>query len=1359
MIKNIDSYEEFCQKLNSSQKDKLLLLIYIRNWIINIINKIDKDNIDYNLDRLLLENDDLYFKPELKQSFKNELKNDILSNIVDKSFDAFKYISNNMRENIIRENIVMPVYKVKEINSSCLNWLSRKPGNSIKEKISNNNHSMLAVRRRMTLNTGENRLFIAFLKNISRLLQLKLDSISDFVKSESYGNFVAKTKITINSELSNERNFLEQCLYFLNTPDIEEIGLWNNMPPNNALLGDKNYKKIWNAWGVLKNIDEWIKDDCSKIAHNFCELSFIELLTIISRYFYLPQVPFTVDYKEFEFSIKSPFLYAVDSNGNKFEISKQHIKEESKSIINIFYRGASLIVEFYNDRILFQNNNRKICEYGLNIQNLNRINYVFSLMMSKFKLYQNNIWKKYYENKYSEQEKNIYNEVVMNIYSVYPRYIANNGRVSKLDSRIIQQKYVCDDKEYIIPVDISRAIEIHKSIETYSFLNSIRSNSIFQMTNLFHLLESHIKSKKFAFIYPDIFSELQVSLLYKSARGAFNNVTAFPNSIAFAFYYLKKYQVDSIIPNNKSNGNFILIADLVNDKLVLSLIHGIVDETGKLKNDIPEYKGLVFERHPSISFSLKDDIDILKENLKSDEIYDIWGIDGIKDERDNLSVLFDENNQFRINSNLCNTINNYNIDITDYINEFLQKYEKIIGKSKVISYISDSEHIVSYDYNLEYIDKSSSLEGYTFFKQLQKKTKISLWKDHLQKLSIKLLYGEFPLVDDETITPQFDIEHKIPINKTFTLPKGVKEYKFGLILNDSSENSRFMAVIKNPAFPLSENIECTLDMTYKYGADDPYELFFIPKDTAKAKFDKAKVIWMPQDEYLYKDLNSPVFPNVPSYDELQHFQSKNGEENLISGPKGIINKFQEIIDSRQYETLRPSDYNVKLNGKYGDRVFYINNFKGGNITLKFRESSIIYIERKNNVSFDNIIDNKKMISFDIPKDFTTKNVVRYRCSLKSSWKYISNKGYACFEDNVNIDGEYKNITFYQDNFIDKKTCNKDITHVSFELKKEPIKDKYGNYRYIAKWINDEDNKKYEPEKIYNVENIRLGKKINTNIFYGRILFLVHKIFSENKSKYDRDCPRELVNSITNFSHAFKEIYYDVGNGLKPVVFNIMSLMAKNIDDYYDIAFEHMQKYFDGSIKLPDNIGYALGSCNNDKEIQLKNILFDFPEEKKDKVVCILSKAIWGNRHFVFSDNVERDKLLYYLYVAIDYIVDMIDGKILNKNRDIGKCIEYILGVFRLRELGDSQLNYKLSLNNPKIQTLYFYIEKIIEKVKNNEFGIKSFLKLEISDKGQYKDIPDLLYAMLVYITGDTGSSNIKINIDETDDEDEENDED
>ena len=280
------------------------------------------------------------------------------------------------------------------------------------------------------------------------------------------------------------------------------------------------------------------------------------------------------------------------------------------------------------------------------------------------------------------------------------------------------------------------------------------------------------------------------------------------------------------------------------------------------------------------------------------------------------------------------------------------------------------------------------------------------------------------------------------------------------------------------------------------------------------------------------------------------------------------------------------------------------------------------------------------------------------------------------------------------------------------------------------------------------------------VFNGRMFFLLRTIFRGNKSKYDFDCPRNLVESINEGTVALKNIYnklkYDdiTHFELKNKIFSAMTLMAKNIDNYYDIALECIQKYIDGlsddenKVDLPDEIGYALGNCESDKEKKLKNILFTSLEENKEKIVCILSKAIWGNENFIF--NFEKDKLFYYLDVAINYIVKIFD--IENKNEYnylyLGRCIEYILGIFRLRELGDSELNYKLSLNNSKIQLLYEYIEKIIDKVKNNELEIVSFLKLEITDKGQYKDIPDLLYAMLVYITGDTGSSNIKINIDE-----------
>lgn len=38
----------------------------------------------------------------------------------------------------------------------------------------------------------------------------------------------------------------------------------------------------------------------------------------------------------------------------------------------------------------------------------------------------------------------------------------------------------------------------------------------------------------------------------------------------------------------------------------------------------------------------------------------------------------------------------------------------------------------------------------------------------------------------------------------------------------------------------------------------------------------------------------------------------------------------------------------------------------------------------------------------------------------------------------------------------------------------------------------------------------------------------------------------------------------------------------------------------------------------------------------------------------------------------------------------------------------------------------------------------SFLDLKIQNKGMFEEIPDLLYAMLVYITGEKGAGDIKI---------------
>ncbi len=97
---------------------------------------------------------------------------DELTRIAESAIDAVRHISNNFREKIIRENVLMPTYRAKEITGNGISRLSKRSGRTIREKLSSTNN-LLAVRRRMSLDTGENRLFVAFLRQMEEHIELK----------------------------------------------------------------------------------------------------------------------------------------------------------------------------------------------------------------------------------------------------------------------------------------------------------------------------------------------------------------------------------------------------------------------------------------------------------------------------------------------------------------------------------------------------------------------------------------------------------------------------------------------------------------------------------------------------------------------------------------------------------------------------------------------------------------------------------------------------------------------------------------------------------------------------------------------------------------------------------------------------------------------------------------------------------------------------------------------------------------------------------------------------------------------------------------------------------------------------------
>ena len=1292
-MKLIDSYEGFCKSFNGNPDEvkQAELLLFIRNWIIRISDRIDEESTSYSLDSLLLSNAD--------KTYLRDTKKDVISRLVDDSRDAVRRIHENMRENIIRENVKLPAHKVREVNSYGLNWLSRRPGSTIKEKISNSNASMMAVQRRMSYDTGENRLYMAYLKELSDFLQTKMEHFPDMQLSR------------------DEETFCSQIISILRNPDLDEIGRWENMPPNNTLLSDQNYKKIWKCWNELMQIDEMIQQDHDCIAGRVCVMLYVEFLTKANRYFMFPQIPVSVDYKTFEIMPCASFFFGTDVTGKLMKI-----KHESNAI-HIKYGDNIVDIQFDDSTIQVFVNGVKDLETNINPSGFNKyIDIILLKLGVKSKSAAADV------NSLAVVEK--YKSVAMDLFQVRPLYVGDGKELKTLAGRLMgqTQRVVIDDEKrrFDIACDKSKAIILNECMETYTIATAVEDASHLNMSKLMHLLERYVTAPKLTFLFPDIYNEFQISLVHKAARLVFHEVRSFPRSVGVAFSYLLTKSYEQSFVNN----DFILVVDMVDSDVSFTLIQGIYDDD--VEAAMPEYKGIIWERHPSFSYSLEELISeeindtLLAHGCKEPEcVYALLGLKGIKNENGKLAMLFEEDHAFVISAELIEKLELVRFNISDRVNEFITRHKSIIGKGK-LHIISLSEQLV-YKGNCDYLYRSyeDALKGFQLYESLQKMSKITLWRDHLPELAIKLLYGRFNLVEHETITPEFNVKKKIGIDNIFTLSKDMKEYHFELLQNDVNRKTRYAAVVKHPAFPISHDVRCRLDMTYQYGAEEPYKLLFIPIDQDSG-FLEAKVSWEKVTKYPSKGLIYPE-PVLPlKWEDMGHFNSRKGTADLVDEMRG---RFDDIARGFQYIDVR--GYHVNLRGIEGSRTFSIEyQYHGNPVNIIFRENYTDKSEK--NINFDKL----GLISFEMNESRNKMTRDRYEVDLSktsvASYGVIwSNKGngYACYPY-LNVDGKSVKVAFFQSEFDSPDDFHPGIKKVSYEV--VPYKEMY-------KAINIHDEDSWEPyvEKMtYYAINIRKGMKPGQHHYNGWAYFQMLSMLAGGNTFHDRECPIELKEAFENAKEKWLEMYRICDDGFVQMrIFNLMSLAASDLgDEYFDIANKYVDDYVDGIGKIPDYIGYALGDYTTERQKELFAKMIHLPDEK---MVCILSKSIWGHKDFV--KNIPIVATLQYFNAAIDYLLELC-----SKPQKSGKaktmCLEYLLGAFRLREYEDDAIDLELSLNNRRVRKLYDVVQMMIDK----KMEIRSFLKLDISEKGIYEDIPDILLAMLMYITGEKGTSDIRI---------------
>lgn len=1315
----IESYEKYCKSYsddtNYEAKSKALLMLYIQNWIVRLQSNTEKEYTDYSLSQFIEDN----FSKKREDS-----KEDALSYIIDGAMDAFRIISKSMREKIIRENVMMPSYKVKEINSQGLNWLSRQSGRNIKQKVSSAGNNVLAVQRQMSYDTGENRLFVEFVRELLEQLTIKL-------------KYVPESNIPVD-----EKDVCNELASFLYRDDIKEIRRWENLPPNNTLLSDQNYKKIWNAWNSLKTLDELILSDSQNADERLATIFCFEFLTQIQGRVKISQLPLEIDYDNYLIHYGSEKISFIDSKSKAYSISV------SGRVIKTAVGLKEIYAEISDGRIsIYATGDDKGSSYAVNVGNIYKYTLLYA---SKIGLPKDG----------NPIEPTATSEkcdsVVIDLFALHPSYLIDAEELKTLDERVLQQTYNTEDiygdkRKFHLPCDTTKAISMtHDVTKTYTIPYAVDNESFDQLQRLMHMIEGYISAKHFSYVFPDAYNEFQLSKIYKAARMAYRNVSSMPMSIGVAFDYM----VTDDYTEYFEPDDFLLIINLLDDELTMTLIKGEYNEN--LAYDIPEYKGIVWERHPTASVSVKSKIsdriiDCLEKAgcEKAKKLYQLFGLEGLVSETEKLSILFDDISWFTISEELSEVLRNMTFNIDDEISTFLNKQHGIIGDAQV-HILSLVENLTGKDNFIQYINKCRALYGVSIYEGLKNATNEFLWHDHLPNLSIKLLYDKFDLIKNAKVLPVFEPQI-IEIPNTFVLPKGETEYHFRLVQEDSARKMQYEAVVRNSKFPLDQDVECMLDMVYHYGAEDPFTLIFRPIDPITAKFAEAKVEWKKFEEYEWRNNPIPAFPHKLSWEDLRTYSGRNNE--TIDVIKILTEKFELI--GKGYETHDLTNEKIESNWK-GQKCgeFYHTTNEGERVLVKWSEWDWEKGSQKpyywDGISF-------------LLEDSTDRSTPRYK--IDDVWSARTRRDNVWFTNkqgavmailNFEYEGEKTTIAVNADKFDNPDEFDENLESLSFEVLKNR---KTGQLSAIN--IHNEDYGPYKPQKY------KVAKRIHTagtppkhfvNSFYNRWMRV---LFANNRSLSEDGCPDEFRHVFLNAQEKWLSLFYEYdGTKDKNKAFVDYSLAATNIGKaYFPIAAEYLRMYFDGEIKLEYEIGCALGNMTTEMQKSfLKTIINRIPEKRI--VIGILAKALWHDEQFVFNFyEYDSDLLLDFFEYSVEFIgicLEDVEYNRLKKENlsDIRYCLEYILGILRLRVLGNETLNKKyLSLNNPNLLKLYRYLEIMI----SNHTKLYSFLKLEISNKGGYDFIPDFMYALLVYISGYNTDSEIKISVISTDISDEDDD--
>ena len=793
-------------------------------------------------------------------------------------------------------------------------------------------------------------------------------------------------------------------------------------------------------------------------------------------------------------------------------------------------------------------------------------------------------------------------------------------------------------------------------------------------------LHRSFQNDALVWLVPDICGDFETKTLRRNINAVFRRARPLPRSVAAAF---ERYP-HSRIPRP---GYKLLILDEVCGKRFATVLTASHSKT--LRKTLEKTRGYYWERHPAVLLSDDDEfrsvIDGLIPVLDKDEKW----IPQSEDALHELSVDKDEIRRQRE----------------------LAEYDEVIV-------LSDSPVLGGLRYQELQLQAPEAI----------------LWRDHLPPLSIEVLRDgreqDFYLVRKDTLsleTSQVGQRVAITIPDLFFLPVGQPYYSLPLHQGSGRKQLNYNAYLRPsepmvPSNPSQREIACVLKLHYSYGADDPYELIFEPAPNELFKFAPIKVEWRKNET-----LNEPVeltrlaVPSAPprlSWPDFSQFPRKDGTgvDDLFKGLKKRLLRIGELDEEAYLE-----DY-------YDRKVWSIG------------------AKRK-----PGVIEGVGYSCCDIR---VGRNVVRVK-----DRDFVEGR----IDDYHRGDSVWLNTRFvhkYNDTIGEYVTRSQGVSPALERRLRDEVFGAVGRARLIgmARSASWDDRMKHAQAAMKQAR------------------FFIYTMWSGGRSLTDADVPADFKSFMQEKIQAIAKLIDDenVPRAVSREAFEFLS--ALHID-----AFNYTLQYLTDAFCSPNHndfayywrsIAYAIGGATEACQQNLFRLTARRIKELGEDGLKLLSIAAWRSDRAIFllSDEEVRmvletlpralERALWKMRTPIkDSDIKRLlsrDSKLMktsavekirrNRQQDVTSFLELLLALIRTRSRGGEAMEEMFALQGELVQSLNKMVRRITNFVLDDQWPLYSHVVLDVKKvkPAVMASVPDLLFALKMYLTGDSGANKISV---------------